>query len=315
MFSRYQKNIPDNVQDAVKRLKDQLQVKDAALTEIRLEALTSAHQLDSLKETISKLHSEMMILKADDHQSNDSSLDINSKVADNIVQEIQQLKSIVDKKEVTKDLREAGHETLNKILSRKVEDEGKKVKVVVLLGCHGDYDKYMGTSMQDSIIMTDCTIGEVCISGKTKWEHLDEMINHIFNDYLQKVDSESVLGLSIDSISSYHLGEVSRSKEPELPELLPCGYLIGDVNDIKIVLKGATINSLDALAFETLVPKSNLNRYISILIEHRRLILCGPSKTGKSYLARKLAEYLVSRLGIDPSSGNIATLRSVFIFL
>lgn len=50
---------------------------------------------------------------------------------------------------------------------------------------------------------------------------------------------------------------------------------------------------VESLAFETLIPKSIVQRYISLLLEHRRIILCGPSGTGKSFLAQKLAEYLV----------------------
>lgn len=52
---------------------------------------------------------------------------------------------------------------------------------------------------------------------------------------------------------------------------------------------------MDSLAFETLIPKSIVQRYVSLLLEHRRIILCGPSGTGKTYLAQKLAEHLVLR--------------------
>jgi len=76
-----------------------------------------------------------------------------------------------------------------------------------------------------------------------------------------RVDPVSNLGLSADSILSYNVGEVVRSKETQLPELLPCGYLVGDVNKIRVCLKGALHNgSVDALAFETLIPKSILQR-------------------------------------------------------
>ena len=78
-----------------------------------------------------------------------------------------------------------------------------------------------------------------------------------------------------------------------MPELLPCGYLVGDTTNITVALRGTSQNSVDALAFETLIPKSIVQRYISLLLEHRRIILCGPTGTGKSYLAHKIAEYLV----------------------
>ena len=58
---------------------------------------------------------------------------------------------------------------------------------------------------------------------------------------------------------------------------------------------GTRQNSVDSLAFETLIPKSIVQRYVSLLLEHRRIILCGPSGTGKTYLAQKLAEHLVLR--------------------
>lgn len=61
----------------------------------------------------------------------------------------------------------------------------------------------------------------------------------------------------------------------------------------KFCVVGTKQHSVDALAFESLIPKSIVQRYISLLTEHRRIILCGPSGTGKTYIAQKLAEYLV----------------------
>lgn len=60
-------------------------------------------------------------------------------------------------------------------------------------------------------------------------------------------------------------------------------------------ISGTKQNSVDSLSFETLIPKSIVQRYVSLLLEHRRIILCGPSGTGKTYLAQKLAEHLVLR--------------------
>lgn len=53
-----------------------------------------------------------------------------------------------------------------------------------------------------------------------------------------RVDPLTSLGLSSDSIICYKMGEVVRSHSSEVPELLPCGYLVGDNNVIKINLKG-----------------------------------------------------------------------------
>lgn len=56
---------------------------------------------------------------------------------------------------------------------------------------------------------------------------------------------------------------------------------------------GIKEHSEDALVFETLIPKPILQRYVSQLQEHQLIILSGPSGTGKSFLAAKLAEHVV----------------------
>lgn len=57
-------------------------------------------------------------------------------------------------------------------------------------------------------------------------------------EYVFRVDPLTSLGLSSDSIVCYRMGEVVRAHASEVPELLPCGYLVGDNNVIRVVLKG-----------------------------------------------------------------------------
>lgn len=57
-------------------------------------------------------------------------------------------------------------------------------------------------------------------------------------EYVFRVDPHTSLGLSSDSIICYRMGEVVRSHASEVPELLPCGYLVGDNNVIRVNLKG-----------------------------------------------------------------------------
>lgn len=62
-------------------------------------------------------------------------------------------------------------------------------------------------------------------------------------EYVFRVDPVSSLGLNSDSIVCYRMGEVVRSHASEVPELLPCGYLVGDNNIIKVNLKGVSVRS------------------------------------------------------------------------
>lgn len=207
--------------------------------------------------------------------------------------------------------------------------DGKKISIVVYLGqpdsfhkyadeVHHETDQYYAAAKVNDATengfdnksqflgtnRTEFVIAFTYISGKTTWQNLDYIVRKTFKDYLARIDPGTNLGLNTDSITSYHLGEAKRGPEMGFPELLPCGYIVGNVKSLYICLQG-----VGSLAFESLIPRSIVHRYISLLTEHRRLILCGPSGTGKSYLARKLAEFLVARSQRGNPSEAIATFK------
>lgn len=66
---------------------------------------------------------------------------------------------------------------------------------------------------------------------------------------------------------------------------------------------------MDSLVFETLIPKPMMQHYVSLLLKHRRLVLSGPSGTGKTYLTNRLAEYLVERSGREATEGIVSTFN------
>ncbi|KAK8771666.1 hypothetical protein V5799_025090 [Amblyomma americanum] len=273
--------------ELVRELRKQLREKDLVLTDIRLEALSSAHQLDNLKETLAKMRNEMLSLKHD----NDRLQRLVRSQSLSASQSSLPHRSSMD----TLDRRLSAHEISSALdlhdgINGAVP-EGKRVTVTVHLVCHGDVEKCMTKCEAPE----EALIGSLYVSGKTKWDNLDSAVKKIFKDYVLRVDPASNLGLSSESILCYHIDDIVRSKEAELPELLPCGYLVGETLKIQVVVRGTAQNAVDALALQTLIPKSVVQRYVSLLTEHRRIILCGPSGTGKTFLAQKLAEYLVLR--------------------
>jgi len=55
------------------------------------------------------------------------------------------------------------------------------------------------------------------------------------------VDPVSQLGLNSDSVLGYSIGELKRTNSAEPPELLPCGYLVGENNTISVTIKGNAV--------------------------------------------------------------------------
>ncbi|XP_036367789.1 neuron navigator 2-like isoform X5 [Octopus sinensis] len=306
--------ICESEDSTVSELRKQLREKDMKLTDIRLEALTSAHQLEQLRETMNKMRNEMSALKADNdrltrmvttknlnmstsslhHQVSNDSLDRSLSLASSDHGSLGRRKQKMGMKSPTQsDIMQ---------IPETPDREGKRVTITVYLGSNPD-----PTRAPEKL--PEVLIGSLSVSGKTKWDILDNIVRKIFKEYVLRIDPITNLGLSAESVFSYHIGEIIRTKDAEVPELLPIGYLVGDTMQIGICLKGTKQNSVDSLAFETQIPKSIIQRYVSLLLEHRRIILCGPSGTGKTYLAQKLAEHLVLRSGRELTAGSVATFN------
>ena len=100
------------------------------------------------------------------------------------------------------------------------------------------------------------------------------------------------------------VGPKSEEEEEWLPPLQIFGahapshhplYAHVSIVVISVPFSDAAEKSVDSLSYDTLVPKSIVQRYVSLLMEHRRIILCGSSGTGKTYMAHRLAEHLILR--------------------
>ncbi|XP_033333636.2 sickie isoform X8 [Megalopta genalis] len=314
----------------VVELKKQLREKDLVLTDIRLEALSSAHQLESLKDTVIKMRNEMLNLKQNNERlqrlvtsksltSSQSSLpsdpdrrfsmtEVASTVAalsngdaSSAADQLENL-NVPEHPVVPSTTSATGEPTLEQ------DTDGKRINVAIYLGSEKNFNYNLVTGSTSDGNMGEpphCVIASVCISNKTTWDSLDSTVRRCFKEYVTRVDPVTNLGLGVECVAAYHLGEASRcTTDSQHPELLPCGYLIGHVKTIYLVLSGYSW-----LAVDTLIPRSIVQRLISLLTEHRRVILCGPSGTGKSYLAGKLAHALVDIDNDTKDAAAVATFN------
>ncbi|KAM5223889.1 neuron navigator 2 isoform 7-T7 [Hipposideros larvatus] len=294
----------DSEAETVMQLRNELRDKEMKLTDIRLEALSSAHQLDQLREAMNRMQSEIEKLKAENDRLKSESQGSGCSRAPSQVSLSASPRQSMGLSQHSLNLTEST--SLDMLLDDTGEcsarkEGGRHVKIVVSFQ---EEMKWKEDSRPHLFL-----IGCIGVSGKTKWDVLDGVVRRLFKEYIIHVDPVSQLGLNSDSVLGYSIGEVKRSNTSGTPELLPCGYLVGENTTISVTVKGLAENSLDSLVFESLIPKPILQRYVSLLVEHRRIILSGPSGTGKTYLANRLSEYLVLREGRELTDGVIATFN------
>lgn len=289
----------DSEAETVMQLRSELREKEMKLTDIRLEALSSAHQLDQLREAMNRMQLEIEKLKAENDRLKvenqgsrmGSQASISSSPPPHAHSQAQGTGPALSQHSLN--LTTSESTSLDMLLDDTggeggMRKEGRHVKMVVSL----DTDSKWGEEGRPRHFLIGC----IGVSGKTKWDVLDGVVRRLFKEYITHVDPVSQLGLSSDSVEGYNIGEIHRPSTPSAahtPELLPCGYLVGDSNTINIQLKGVSSENVDSLVFDTLIPKPMLQRYVSLLKEHRRVILSGPSGTGKTYLANQLSRHLL----------------------
>ncbi|CAI4228579.1 unnamed protein product [Auanema sp. JU1783] len=267
----------------VVELKKQLEDRDEALTDVRLDALDRAREVDVLRETVNRLKNENKQLKQD-----------MSRLLSTRSRASSQVSLAMNDEEPLYEIPPASSSSASQ--SSKRSSGCNSVKVTVNVDMRG---------VISSAICPDneIIIGFLAIPAKySTWQELDQQIYTLFDAYISRIDPDRLLGLHCsDSLIGYQIGNVIREKEGSLPDSHPAD-VISPTTTIRLFMRGAAQQSLDSLVLECLFPRSMLEQLLQFLLTHRRLVLSGATGIGKSNLARQLASYLSVRIGL-PQDG------------
>uniref|UniRef100_S4RJ67 Neuron navigator 1-like ubiquitin-like domain-containing protein n=1 Tax=Petromyzon marinus TaxID=7757 RepID=S4RJ67_PETMA len=293
--------------DTIMQLRSELRHKEMKLTDIRLEALNSAHQLNTLQDAMNSMQSMIESLKVENDQLKSDTPVVGAATAPEGTAEPTSPRPLRSRLQHSRSLPSTSNLALTTRLYSQslLKDSVDKAqcKQVRLVVSSAESWRQSKTSK-----VTQFALGRVDIGESTTWEELDGIIRHVFKEYIIRVDPVSSLGLSSESIVGYNVGAVRRTRNSPEPVPLPWDSLPEDGEPcIAISLKGLGESSLDSLAFEGLTPKPVLQRCSGLLLDHRHLVLCGPPGSGKSCLAAQLGQWLVRRAGLRVTDDTVAT--------
>ncbi|XP_045079844.1 neuron navigator 1 isoform X2 [Coregonus clupeaformis] len=298
---------PPEDEKVVTTLRSALWEKERKLTDIRLEALSSAHQLEQLQEAMTNMQMTVENLKAENDQLKTGGPSTSTSQSSGLAS----LGTASPRQSVAMSLPKTFGMTLGEgspsdvfqtdTVSLPSHRDDTRVRVVVRMANLRVF--------KDEVKQQDFFIGTVRVNGRMDWPMLDSAVGQAFKVYIAKVDPTSSLGLTTDSIYSYSMNHIRRVLGGELPESHPSRCVSKGPSGITVTLKGLKEKFVDSMVFETLIPKPMTQHYISLLLKHRRLIMSGPSGTGKTYLTSRLAEYLVDRSGRDLNDGIVVTFN------
>ncbi|XP_045154055.1 neuron navigator 1 isoform X3 [Echinops telfairi] len=300
MFHANEEEEPEKKE--VSELRSELWEKEMKLTDIRLEALNSAHQLDQLRETMHNMQLEVDLLKAENDRlkvaPGPSSGSAPGQVpGSSALSSPRRSLGLALTHSFSPSLTDTDLSPMDGISTCGPKEEVTLRVVVRMPPQH---------IIKGDLKQQEFFLGCSKVIGKVDWKMLDEAVFQVFQDYVSKMDPASTLGLTTESIHGYSISHVKRVLDAEPPEIPPCRR---GVNNISVCLKGLKEKCVDSLVFETLIPKPMMQHYISLLLKHRRLVLSGPSGTGKTYLTNRLAEYLVERSGREATEGIVSTFN------
>lgn len=252
--------------DNINVLQRKLSEKDRLITEMKLELLSSENQMIDLLDTKNPLEKQLSSLK----------------------EENKRLESLTHKHLTDNNLQQSSSPASSSSSINEMKESlyGYSKKILLILD---------GWNLSCFSILTT-----------TNWSQLDDLVKIKFKEYLQLMDDKSNLGLSTNDLKSYQVGkekierkfvDEERKKKDEddaslssssSPEMLPYGYL---VEDNSVILKLKTL--LDYLVFETSISKIVLSKIILLAQKEAKLLFVAQNGTGKSFLVKKLANYLV----------------------
>ncbi|KAI6228193.1 Adapter protein unc-53 [Aphelenchoides besseyi] len=283
-------NALDETEDGLLRLQLQLQEKERQLSDVQLEAVGKAREVELLRDTVNRLKNENKVLK-----NTTLLLERRAMRSESRCDSRQSLSTCYHEDEAFYETPPSlADRSCSSSSSSKRSSGGLNARVVVNIDIAGNLDfRTPGPELNIGFIPLP--------SVHTNWTEIDQQLCVLMDEYLRRVDPEMTLGLSsFEPCIGYQMtdGSIRDCLNGATPSQPPV-ELITPASIIRLRLRGATQNSMDSLVLESLFPAETIQKLLRLLLDSRRLVVNGPTGSGKSKLLRYLARYLAAQRNIS----------------
>ncbi|KAI6186145.1 AAA domain-containing protein [Aphelenchoides besseyi] len=283
-------NALDETEDGLLRLQLQLQEKERQLSDVQLEAVGKAREVELLRDTVNRLKNENKVLK-----NTTLLLERRAMRSESRCDSRQSLSTCYHEDEAFYETPPSlADRSCSSSSSSKRSSGGFNARVVVNIDIAGNLDfRTPGPELNIGFIPLP--------SVHTNWTEIDQQLCALMDEYLRRVDPEMTLGLSsFEPCIGYQMtdGSIRDCLNGVTPSQPPI-ELITPASIIRLRLRGATQNSMDSLVLESLFPAETIQKLLRLLVDSRRLVVNGPTGSGKSKLLRYLARYLAAQRNIS----------------
>ncbi|KAK0052365.1 cortactin-binding protein 2 [Biomphalaria pfeifferi] len=159
-------------------------------------------------------------------------------------------------------------------------------------------------------VVSNVQIGTLDVCPSMGWRYLEDRLRNTLNVYITHLDAglktrrisrldgdsdkEFSLGVGLTNITQYELG-LYRWNPGEPSDTVPYTMMYNNqLRKITIIVDGLD-NMSELIAFDVLQPVATINNYLRLLEQNKTVILYGPSGSGKSYLAQRLAQSIAAQ--------------------
>ncbi|TGZ58309.1 hypothetical protein CRM22_009685 [Opisthorchis felineus] len=280
------------LQAELNRLRQQLSERDLKLTDVQLEALASTHQVNQLRDQLSRVYAEMQHLRSDNAR----------------LQQMMTTKTVVSTSTVTSTILETpkvdgcltvSTKTENEtnwpfssdfdFLAGLVQERNEEAAAVASTYRNNRYARVYLLIVRSTNDCSEINLGMVDLNFSSSWSALGLQLLRLYRNYINRIDPQNRLSILEECISVYklHCGTISREHKVTVSEEIPKEEQLSPDDlpsflqnlppggaEIELRMQSKPNGFVASMSIDSLIPYHTLEAYLGWLEDHYCLVIC-----------------------------------------